>query len=80
MADLLGTVKGASKAQKTPEKQKGFSRGTLCRVTMPMSPKPYEADTKEVMVYENKHGQLLAQSQDLPWLLHYLCEESQGKS
>eukprot|EP00959_Pyramimonas_sp_CCMP1952_P057907 1208739-Pyramimonas_sp.AAC.1 len=62
MADLLGTAKGASIAkkaaargqpEKTPEKQKGFSRGTLCRVTMPMSPKP------EVMVYENKHGQLL---------------------
>eukprot|EP00959_Pyramimonas_sp_CCMP1952_P171868 3591330-Pyramimonas_sp.AAC.1 len=68
MADLLGAVKGASKAkkvvargqpEKTLEKQKGFSRGALCRVTMPMSPKPDEADATEVMVYENKHGQLL---------------------
>eukprot|EP00959_Pyramimonas_sp_CCMP1952_P451929 9462197-Pyramimonas_sp.AAC.1 len=47
---------------------------------MPMSPKPDEADTKEVMVHENKHGQLLVQSQGLPWLLHYLYGESQGKS
>ena len=89
MADLLGTVKGAPKAkkvaargqpEKTPEKSKGCPRGTLCRVTVPMSPDPDEADTKQVVVYENKQGILFVQSQDLPWLLQYLYEEVQGKS
>eukprot|EP00959_Pyramimonas_sp_CCMP1952_P191326 4000685-Pyramimonas_sp.AAC.1 len=47
---------------------------------MPMSPEPDEADTKEVSVYGNRYGQLLVQSQDLPWFLRYLREESHGKS
>eukprot|EP00959_Pyramimonas_sp_CCMP1952_P321066 6718945-Pyramimonas_sp.AAC.1 len=49
MAALLGTVKGASKSKKgpargdqakTPEKPKGFLRGTFARITAPMPPKP----------------------------------------
>ena len=89
MAELLGAVKGASKVktvaargqeEKTPEKPKAFARGTLCRVTVPMSPKPDEADTKQLVVYENKQGVLHVKCQDLPWLMHYLYEETQGKS
>ena len=44
-----------------------------------MSPKPEEADTKQLVVYENTQGVLFVECQDLPWLLHYMYEESQGK-
>ncbi len=44
-----------------------------------MSPKPEEADTKQLVVYENKQGVLFVQCQILPWLLHYMYEEMQGK-
>ena len=90
MANLLGAVQGASKVKKkrpsrgdhetTPEKPRGFPRGTLARVTVPMSPKPDEADTKHVVVYENKQGVLFVQCEDLPWLLHFLYEENEGHS
>ena len=88
MADLLGVVKGASKSktgpargdqEKTLEKAKGFPRGTCVSVTMPMSPKPEEAHTKQLVVYENRPGAVFVQCQDLPWFLHYMYEEIQGK-
>ena len=88
MAALLGVVQGASKSkkgpargdlEKTPEKPKGFPRGTLVRVTVPLSPKPAEADTKELVVYLSKPGVIFVEAADLPWLLHYMYEENQGK-
>ena len=44
-----------------------------------MSPKPEGADTKQLVVYENKQGVLFVECQDLTWLLHYMYEENQGK-
>ena len=88
MEALLGVVRGASNSKtrparcdlvKTPENRKIFVRGTSVRVTVPMSPKPEEADTKQVVVYESKKGALFVHCQDLPWLLHYMYEEMQGK-
>ncbi len=46
---------------------------------MPMSPKPEEAERKELYVYQNKQGVLYVQCDELPWLLHYMYEELQGK-
>ena len=88
MSALVGVVQGASKSKKgpargdleeTPEKPKGFPRGTLVRITVPLSPKPAEADTKELVVYLSKPGVIFVEAADLPWLLHYMYEENQGK-
>ena len=88
MTALLGVVKGASKSktgpargdqEKTPEKPKGFRRGTFVRITVPLSPKPAKADTKELVVYVSKPGIIFVEAADLPWLLHYMYEENQGK-
>ena len=90
MAALLGSVQGASKGQKqgpsrddplrTPQKRQGFPRRTVARVTVPMSPKPGEVDTKQVVVYENRAGVLCVHCEDLPWFLQYLHEETTGAS
>ena len=47
-------------------------------LSVPMSPRPDEPATKRLLVYETRHGSLFVQAEDLPWLLHYLYEETQG--
>ena len=68
----------ATTTARTPPKAKGHPRRALVLLTVPMSPRPDEPATKELLVYESRHGALFVQAEDLPWLLHYLYEETQG--
>ncbi len=80
--DPMGALVRASKTgvvAKTPEKRKGFARGSCVKVTVPMSPKPEETQTKSIVVYQNKRGVLFFAGQDLPWLMRYMYDELEGK-
>ena len=49
------------------------------QLNVPTSPTPGEPDRKCLCVYESKQGVLFVRAEDLPWLLHYMYEETQGK-
>ena len=63
---------------RTPKKVKGHPRGSLVSLCVAKSPRPDEAETQKLLVYESRHGALFVHAEALPWILHYLYEETQG--